>query len=210
MRELFLGKICEVKNELVRVDYLGTITPFIPYLQFANSYKRSFTPPRVGEQVMLVDFGGAKIAIGSFLNSDFSTPSGASTTKEISQYEDGTIISYDTSSSTLEITNPKVINIVVQNDINVTCKNANLTARKTTIKSPSVQILGNTNIQGAITTSGDGGGSGEFSINGNLKITGDVKIGANLSAGGSARIGGSITDTKGDLTNHTNHGYTRD
>ena len=182
MRELFLGKICEVKNELVRVDYLGTITPFIPYLQFANSYKRSFTPPRVGEQVMLVDFGGAKIAI----------------------------ISYDTSSSTLEITNPKVINIVVQNDINVTCKNANLTAQKTTIKSPSVQILGNTNIQGAITTSGDGGGSGEFSINGNLKITGDVKIGANLSAGGSARIGGSITDTKGDLTNHTNHGYTRD
>ena len=130
MRELFLGKICEVKNELVRVDYLGTITPFIPYLQFANSYKRSFTPPRVDEQVMLVDFGGAKIAIGSFLNSDFSTPSGASTTKEVSQYEDGTIISYDTSSSTLEITNPKVINIVVQNDINVTCKNANLTLFK--------------------------------------------------------------------------------
>lgn len=193
MRELFLGKICEVKNELVRVDYLGTITPFIPYLQFANSYKRSFTPPRVGEQVMLVDFGGAKIAIGSFLNSDFSTPSGASTTKEVSQYEDGTIISYDTSSSTLEITNPKVINIVVQNDINVTCKNANLTAQKTTIKSPSVQILGNTNIQGAITTSGDGGGSGEFSINGNLRIKGDLTT------------TGNITDARGDLTGHSHN-----
>lgn len=193
MRELFLGKICEVKNELVRVDYLDTITPFIPYLQFANSYKRSFTPPRVGEQVMLVDFGGAKIAIGSFLNSDFSTPGGASTTKEISQYEDGTIISYDTSSSTLEITNPKVINIVVQNDINVTCKNANLTAQKTTIKSPSVQILGNTNIQGAITTSGDGGGSGEFSINGNLKIKGNLTT------------TGNITDARGDLTSHSHN-----
>ena len=193
MRELFLGKICEVKNELVRVDYLGTITPFIPYLQFANSYKRSFTPPRVGEQVMLVDFGGAKIAIGSFLNSDFNTPSGASTTKEVSQYEDGTIISYDTSSSTLEITNPKVINIVVQNDINVTCKNANLTAQKTTIKSPIVQILGNTNIQGAITTSGSGGGSGEFSINGNLKIKGNLTT------------TGNITDARGDLTSHSHN-----
>lgn len=192
MRELFLGKIYEVKNELVRVDYLGTITPFIPYLQFANSYKRSFTPPRVEEQVMLVDFGGAKIAIGSFLNASFSTPNGASTTKEVSQYEDGTIISYDTSSSTLEITNPKVINIVVQNDINVTCKNANLTAQNTTIKSPNVQILGNTNIQGAITTSGDGGGSGEFSINGNLKIKGNLTT------------TGNITDARGDLTGH-NH-----
>ena len=193
MRELFLGKICEVKNELVRVDYLGTITPFIPYLQFANSYKRSFTPPRVEEQVMLVDFGGAKIAIGSFLNASFSTPSGASTTKEVSQYEDGTIISYDTSSSTLEITNPKVINIVVQNDINVTCKNANLTAQKTTIKSPIVQILGNTNIQGAITTSGSGGGSGEFSINGNLKIKGNLTT------------TGNITDARGDLTSHSHN-----
>jgi len=193
MRELFLGKICEVKNELVRVDYLGTITPFIPYLQFANSYKRSFTPPRVEEQVMLVDFGGAKIAIGSFLNASFSAPSGASTTKEVSQYEDGTIISYDTSSSTLEITNPKVINIVVQNDINVTCKNANLTAQKTTIKSPSVQILGNTNIQGAITTSGDGGGSGEFSINGNLRIKGNLTT------------TGNITDARGDLTAHSHN-----
>ena len=190
MRELFLGKICEVKNELVRVDYLGTITPFIPYLQFANSYKRSFTPPRVDEQVMLVDFGGAKIAIGSFLNASFSAPSGASTTKEVSQYEDGTIISYDTSSSTLEITNPKVINIVIQNDINVTCKNANLTAQNTTIKSPNVQILGNTNIQGAITTSGGGGESGEFSINGNLRIKGNLTT------------TGNITDARGDLTGH--------
>lgn len=193
MRELFLGKICEVKNELVRVDYLDTITPFIPYLQFANSYKRSFTPPRVEEQVMLVDFGGAKIAIGSFLNVSFSTPNGASTTKEVSQYEDGTIISYDSSSSTLEITNPKVINIVVQNDINVTCKNANLTAQKTTIKSPSVQILGNTNIQGAITTSGSDGGSGEFSINGNLKIKGNLTT------------TGNITDARGDLTSHSHN-----
>ena len=191
MRELFLGKICEVKNDLVRVDYLGAITPLIPYMQFANSYKRSFTPPRVDEQVMLVDFGGAKIAIGSFLNASFSAPSGASTTKEVSQYEDGTMISYDTSSSTLEITNPKVINIVVQNDINVTCKNANLTAQNTTIKSPNVQILGNTNIQGAITTSGDGGGSGEFSINGNLKIKGNLTT------------TGNITDARGDLTGHS-------
>lgn len=205
---VFVGNICEVcdKKGLVKVNYQGTISKFIPYLAIANSFKRKFVPPRVNEQVLMFqgENGNAKFALGAIFSQRCKEPSGACTTKEISQYEDGTTISYDTSSSTLEITNPKVINIVVQNDINVTCKNANLTAQKTTIKSSNVQILGNTNIQGAITTSGDSGGSGEFSINGNLKISGNMKVGSNLN------VGGSITDAKGNLTNHTNNGYTRD
>jgi phage-related baseplate assembly protein len=205
---VFVGNICEVCDNkgLVKVNYQGTISKFIPYLAIANSFKRKFVPPRVNEQVLMFqgENGNAKFALGAIFSQRCKEPSGACTTKEISQYEDGTTISYDTSSSTLEITNPKVINIVVQNDINITCKNANLTAQKTTIKSPNVQILGNTNIQGAITTSGDSGGSGEFSINGNLKISGNMKVGSNLN------VGGSITDARGNLTNHTNNGYTRD
>lgn len=205
---VFVGNICEVCDNkgLVKVNYQGTISKFIPYLAIANSFKRKFVPPRVNEQVLMFqgENGNAKFALGAIFSQRCKEPSGACTTKEISQYEDGTTISYDTSSSTLEITNPKVINIVVQNDINITCKNANLTAQKTTIKSPNVQILGNTNIQGAITTSGDSGGSGEFSINGNLKISGNMKVGSNLN------VGGSITDSRGNLTNHTNNGYTRD
>ena len=205
---VFVGNICEVcdNKSLVKVNYQGTISNFIPYLAIANSFKRKFIPPRVNEQVLMFqgENGNAKFALGAIFSQRCKEPSDASTTKEISQYEDGTIISYDTSSSTLEITSPKVINIVVQNDINITCKNANLTAQKTTIKSPNVQILGNTNIQGAITTSGDSGGSGEFSINGNLQISGNMKVGSNLN------VGGSITDARGNLTNHTNNGYTRD
>ncbi|MCZ6104057.1 hypothetical protein [Campylobacter ureolyticus] len=46
-----LGVICKIKNDrsLVRVYYQGTITDFIPYLATANSFKRHFIPPRVGE-----------------------------------------------------------------------------------------------------------------------------------------------------------------
>lgn len=209
---LYLGKICEVKEGLgvVRVDYLGTITPFIPYLAVANSFKTHFIPPRVGEAVILCDFGGAKVAIPSIFNHDFKEPNGASSTKEIITYEDGTTLSYDTSTSTLEITSPKIININVQNDINITCKNANLTASNTTITSPIVLIKGNTTIQGAINTSGSGGGAGTFSINGNLEIKGNLNTTGSINTGGSITTAGSISDSRGDLTNHTNNGYARD
>ncbi|MGH1601707.1 phage baseplate assembly protein V [Campylobacter majalis] len=198
---LYLGKICEAKNNLsvVRVDYLGTITPFIPYLAIANSFKTHFIPPRVGEAVILCDFGGAKVAIGGIFNHDYKEPNEASNTKEIIKYEDGTILSYDTSTSTLEIINAKTLNINIQNDINITCKSANLKATNTTIKSPNVLIQGNTTIQGAINTAGSGGDAGVFSINGDLNINGNLKV------------SGNIDDIRGDLTGH-NHsdtdGYT--
>lgn len=190
---LYLGKICEVKSNLsiVRVDYLGTITPFIPYLAIANSFKTHFIPPRIGEAVILCDFGGAKVAIPSIFNHDYKEPNGASNTKEIIKYEDGTILSYDTSTSTLEIINAKTLNINIQNDINITCKSANLNATSTSIKSPSVSIQGNTTIQGAISTTGSGGDAGVFSINGDLSINGNLKV------------SGNIDDARGDLTGHS-------
>ncbi|MGP1484891.1 MAG: phage baseplate assembly protein V [Campylobacter sp.] len=193
MRELFLGVICEVKQDesLVKVDYLGVKTKFVPYLQTANSFKRHFIPPRVGEQVILFDLGGMKVAIGSFFNQNFAKPQDANASKEITKYEDGTIISYDTASSTLEILNAKTLNLLIENEVNITCKNANLIAKNTTIKSPQVLIKGNTVIQGSISTTGEGGGSGSFEILGNVKIKGNLTT------------TGNITDTKGDLTSHS-------
>ena len=77
-------------------------------------------------------------------------------------------------------------------------------ARDTTIKSPSIKLLGNTLIQGAINTAGSGGGSGSFEINGNVKITGSI------TAGGNAKFGGSVSDGRGNLSDHTNNGLARD
>lgn len=203
----FIGTICEVSENksLVRVEYLGTKTKLIPYVQNANSFKRTFSPPRVGEQAIVHQLrdGGLKYAVGAIFNQGCREPDGSSQTKEITQYEDGTIISYDTSSSTLEILSPKQINITCDN-VNLTAKNVNVTAKNTTVKSPDIKLLGNTLIQGAISTSGDGGGSGNFEINGNVKITGSI------TAGGDASFGGSVSDARGNLTDHTNNGYVRD
>ncbi len=205
---VFVGNICEVNTSksLVKVNYQGTISKFIPYLAVANSFKRKFTPPRNGEQVLMFqgENGNAKFALGSIFSRNNKEPDGASATKEICEYEDGAIISYDTSNSTLEILAPKTINIVVSNDINVTCKNANLTTQNTVIKSPSVRILGDTTINGTISTAGGSGGSGEFAINGNLNVSGSI------TAGGNASFGGSVIDGRGDLSNHTNNGSARD
>ncbi|MBE2985452.1 phage baseplate assembly protein V, partial [Campylobacter sp. RM6883] len=46
--------------------------------------------------------------------------------------------------------------------------------------------------------------SGSFSINGDVNITGSI------TTGGNASFGGSISDSRGDLTNHTNNGLARD
>lgn len=145
----FIGTICEVSENksLVRVEYLGTKTKLIPYVQSANSFKRAFSPPRVGEQAIVHQLrdGGFKYAVGAIFSQGCREPEGSSQTKEITQYEDGTIISYDTSSSTLEILSPKLINII---------------ADRITIKA-DVTLNGNLNVKGNIHATGtiidDGG-----------------------------------------------------
>lgn len=125
-----LGVICEVKSDrsLVRVNYQGTITDFIPYLATANSFKKHFLPPRVGEQVLLLgtDKGNAKFALRGIFSHETKEPKGNSQNKEIHEYEDGTTISYDTKNSTLEIKSPKVINLVATTNISVTTPTLNL------------------------------------------------------------------------------------
>lgn len=118
--------------------------------------------------------------------------------KQVSvQFEDGVSFSYDTSSLTLEISNPKEINITCDN-ANLTAKNVSVTANETKIKSPSIKLLGNTLIQGAISTAGS------------FEINGDVRIAGSITTSGNANFGGSVSDGRGSLTNHTNNGYSRD
>lgn len=141
----YIGTICEVSSDksLVRVNYLGVVTKLIPYKQQANSFKRSFSPPRIGEQAIVCELanGGIKYAQGAIFNKGCKEPSGVSQTKEVTEYEDGTIISYDTSNSTLEILNAKTINIVI--------------SENATIKSPSILFQGDVAIQGDLKVSGN-------------------------------------------------------
>ena len=200
-----VGIISEVRNDRAKVAIGSMVTDFLPVFQaHANSYAVSFSPIRVGEQVLVLPVHD-ELNSGVILRGLYqSAHKEESTDKKVRvSFEDGIKMSYDSSSSCLEISSPKLINITCDN-ANVKAKNVMVEASDTTIKSPKIKLLGNTLIQGAINTAGAGGDSGSFEINGDVKITGSI------TAGGNANFGGSVSDARGSLTDHTNNGLARD
>ncbi len=201
-----VGIISEVQGKRVRVSIGSMVTDFLPVMQFANSFAVHWKPLRVGEQCLIIPIRGelnSGVVIRSLSYDDFDF-SHTKEDEEFVKFEDGTTLLYNTSSSTLEVLNPKDMNIVCSNSVNIIAKDVNITATTTTIKSPNINLLGNTLIQGTISTMGTDGKAGNFSINGDLDIS------QSLTTGTNAKIGGTISDIRGDLTNHTNDGYSRD
>ena len=200
-----VGIISEVRNDRAKVAIGSMVTDFLPVFQaHANSYAVSFSPIRVGEQVLVLPVHD-ELNSGVVLRGLYQSSHQADATdkKVHISFEDGIKMSYDSSSSCLKISSPKLINITCDN-ANVKAKNVMVEASDTTIKSPSIKLLGNTLIQGAINTAGSGGGSGSFEINGDVRITGSI------TTGGNAKFGGSVSDGRGNLSDHTNNGLARD
>lgn len=200
-----VGIISEVRADRAKVAIGSMVTDFLPVFQaHANSYAVSFSPIRVGEQVLVLpvhDELNSGVVLRGLYQSSHKTDA---TDKKIHiSFEDGIKMSYDSSSSCLEISSPKLINITCDN-ANVKAKNVMVEASDTTIKSRGIKLLGNTLIEGSINTAGSGGGSGSFEINGDVRITGSI------TAGGNANFGGSVSDGRGNLTDHTNNGLARD
>ena len=200
-----VGIISEVRNDRAKVAIGSMVTDFLPVFQsHANSYAVSFSPIRVGEQVLVLpvhDELNSGVVLRGLYQSSYKTD--ATDKKVHINFEDGIKMSYDSSSSCLEISSPKLINITCGN-ANVKAKNVMVEASDTTIKSGDIKLLGNTLIEGSINTAGSGGGSGSFEINGDVRITGSI------TAGGNANFGGSVSDGRGNLSDHTNNGLARD
>lgn len=200
-----VGIISEVRDDRAKVAIGSMVTDFLPVFQaHANSYAVSFSPIRVGEQVLVLpvhDELNSGVVLRGLYQSSHKTD--ATDKKVHISFEDGIKMSYDSSSSCLEISSPKLINITCDN-ANVKAKNVMVEASDTTIKSGDIKLLGNTLIEGSINTAGSGGGSGSFEINGDVRITGSI------TAGGNANFGGSVRDGRGSLTDHTNNGLARD
>ena len=200
-REYFIevATISEVSGDKARVAVGSMVTDFLPVFQAcANSFAVSFSPIRVGEQVLVLPVRGnlnsGVILRGLYQSAHKEEP----TDKKVRvSFEDGVSMSYDTASSTLEIKSPKSINITCEN-ANFNAKNVTVTANDTTVKSGNIKLLG------AISTASNSGGSGSFEINGNVNIRGSI------AASGNASFGGNVRDGRGDLTNHTNNGAARD
>lgn len=192
------GTVSETKSDagyaLARVKIDDRVTDFFPILSQSNTFKKHFIPIRVGEQVMVIcPYGEANIGLvlRSVFNKNSKEPTGSNNEREVITYEDGTTIFYDTKL--------KELNIEAVGMINITCKEA-------TIKADTVDITSTTS------------NTGDVSIKGSLSVTGKIvgESGIAKSGGVGATFDGNITttgdisDSRGSLTNHTNHGYGRD
>ena len=194
-----IGIISEVSGDRARVAIGDMVTDFLPVFQACvNSFAVSFAPIRVGEQVLVLPVRG-ELNAGLILRGIYQAAhKAAATDKKIhTSFEDGISFSYDTASSSLEISSPEQINITCKN-ANLSAKNVNVKADDTAVQSGNIKLLGNTLIQGSISTAGSDGGSGSFEINGNVTITGSLKT------------SGDISDGRGSLSSHTNGGVARD
>jgi len=156
-----VGTISETQSAkgkaLARVKLLKRTTAFYPILSFSNTFKRHFIPARVGEQVLVIHpFGEASVGfiIRGIFNKGRKEHSLSNDHTEVMDFEDGTVITYDTKAKELKIN--------ASNKITIICKAATVTA-------DTVDIT-------ATTTN-----NGDVTINGNLTVSGDVSSGGTIT-----------------------------
>ncbi len=112
------GTVTESKSDqgqaVVKVNILGRTTQWLPVLQEANSFKRKASPVREGTQVVVLL---NRYVIGAIFNQDSPEPNGANGSCEVCEYEDGTVIKYDTQNKQLSVTASGEITINVSGDV---------------------------------------------------------------------------------------------
>ena len=210
------GVVAEVKGSKARVQIgIGITTDFIHCPQVANSFKRFWSPLRVGEQCYVVAVRGSInegfIVRGIYYNKDgHKVPDGANENTEITQYEDGTKISYDVENKQLDVSlagsatiNIKGnANIIVGGSAKVQAASVEIKADNATLDCPATEVKGNITATGVVTalgvigttvTVGGAGGSelkaegGKFKIDRALEVTGNIKS------------SGTVSDAQGNL-----------
>ncbi len=121
------GTIVETKSAnglaLAKVKIDDRVTDFFPIASKSNSFKKHYIPVRVGEQVtVFCPFGEANIGfiLPSIFNKGSKEPTGASDTREVVTYEDGTTFFYDTKIKELNVNCVGDINIKATGSITLT------------------------------------------------------------------------------------------
>ncbi|MBH9536924.1 phage baseplate assembly protein V [Novosphingopyxis sp. YJ-S2-01] len=116
---------------------------------------RSWSPPSLGEQVVLLCPGGdiaAAVALGSIPQDAF--PPAGNSLRELIEYPDGAVIAYDSEAHKLDVTLPEGGSVAIVAGGGVT-----LDARQ-----GGVTVLGDVTIDGAVTASGDIVAKGDISL----------------------------------------------
>ncbi|MFW1997601.1 phage baseplate assembly protein V [Acinetobacter ursingii] len=176
-----LGKIKTVeptKTFLTVTVQIGEITTAkIRYLNLRAGNDKTFDPPSIGEEVIVLSPCGVLeigIAIGGLNNADNPVLS-QDLNKNIRLFSDGCMISYDTNTHALEV-------ILPSNGTAVLTANGGVTV----------------NADGGVTVNANSGGAtinGDTTINGNVQVNGSTAMTGNNTVGGSQLVQGSSHST---------------
>ena len=138
-----IGTIVNVdtaNRALVRVQLFDRVTDMLPYKMIANSHIRVWTPPKVGEQVIVLSpfgEGDSGVVLGGIFNSGLKEPASANDHASVVEFSDGTVITYDTTFTALTIDAIGSVGVTAPSGV--------------TITAPTVTINGNLNVSGTIT-----------------------------------------------------------
>ncbi len=190
----------DVANARVRVKAGGLETDWLPWLTARAGATRTWSAPRVGEQVVVLAESGNPsqgVVMPSIYQNDHPAPA-ASQDIEATVYPDGSRVEYDSASHTLTVT-------VGAGSVVVNCKSAAVNCETATVKAstsvtmdtPNTICTGNLTVANSIAMGG-GVGGGSMSINGPVEINGaslthnGKNVGSTHSHGG-VQSGGAST-----------------
>nr|DAR64830.1 MAG TPA: baseplate assembly protein V [Caudoviricetes sp.] len=137
------GLIAEVDHAQAkaRVKCGEILTDFIPFITMRSGTTKTWSPPTQGEQCVILAASGelttACIITGLYTQ---NSPS-HSADEHVIEFPDGAKITYNHANSDLVVTGIKTASITAANQIDIDC--------------PTVNIKGNVNIDGEVTSTGD-------------------------------------------------------
>nr|DAN73760.1 MAG TPA: baseplate assembly protein V [Caudoviricetes sp.] len=137
------GLIAEVDyaQAKARVKCGEILTDFIPFITMRSGTTKTWSPPTQGEQCVILAASGelttACIITGLYTQ---NSPS-HSADEHVIEFADGAKITYNQSSGALVVTGIKTASITAANQIDIDC--------------PTINIKGNMNIDGKVTSTGD-------------------------------------------------------
>ncbi|GHB32890.1 phage baseplate assembly protein V [Salinicola rhizosphaerae] len=172
------GTIAEIDHDAVRVRVRSgdALTDWIRWQEQRAGQTRTWNPPSLGEQVVLLAPGGELRAASVLmsLNTRATPPPSADPNVTMIELPDGAIIHYDHGAHHLQATLPGTATVKTKGDIVV-------------------------NTDAALTATAAGGAT----INANVIINGDVTLNGNLSqpSGKTATMAGDVKFTGGVTSN---------
>ena len=169
----------DLQNALVTCTLGDLTTDEIPWFAGRAGGTRKWSPPTVGEQVVVFAPGGDTslgFALLGFYQDSFAAPD-SSAAHDVTVYPDGSTVQYDSASNTLTVSVSGAGNVVVN------CKVATVhAATSVTLDTPSthmtgnVQVDGNLGVTGAMAVQGQGASGAVSTFAGTIQVTnGDVK-----------------------------------